>query len=97
MPPRPKKPRVNPYLVNGKLIDPPRQTPADLEAARKKKEEKELEKKREAPGIITFDDLYSGRYWEQKRAEELKKQKRKEARENKKKMEKKEKEKQIQM
>lgn len=69
MPPRPKKPKPNSYLKEGRLISPPRLTKADIERERQEQEEKERLKKAEVEGIITFDELYSGEYYRKQRVE----------------------------
>lgn len=95
LPPRPKKPKTNPYLKNGILISPPRKTAADIEAEKKLKEKKLLKKQNETYGLITFKELYSGEYWAKKEKEDLKKQRRKEMFVQKKQLEKEKKEQMI--
>lgn len=69
LPPQPKKPRINPYLRDGRLISPPRRNAADLEALRRLEQEKLDKKNAPIEGIITFDQLFTGEYFVKKEQE----------------------------
>lgn len=72
MPPRPKKPKPNPYLRDGRLISPPRRTGPELQALKEKQQAKRDKRNAPVPGIITFDQLFTGEYFVKKEEEKKK-------------------------
>lgn len=74
MPPRPKPKKKNPYLVNGRLISPPRRTKADEEAEEQRRLKRKSRKEVKVPGLVKLEDLLSGEYWRRKEAERVKKE-----------------------